>query len=741
MINKFKYLAKPTGITLREHCDNLFKFAMDLIKNNEFPIQKYEKMFGVNLIPSIFNIIECHDDGKSHEKWAKACEKDYELFKNSENLYHLKKANIRHEFISVLMNNNLSDEEKLAISCHHGKLLKVDNDEYRSKLTDHTYNNLEFINFFNKINAEINELFFENNIDYLKLSYKWNFLRAVLQIIDKISSYNEVNEEKIKIKKFNWSYPSNFDINDRPIQKRIYDYDDIKDIYFIRAYTGSGKTNAGLLWAKKIIEKHKLADRVIFAMPTIFTSNSISGDIEGSSVYHSKININNDLFGINIFLNKTFTNPITVTTIDQLLFSLTHMKEYQFISTYNLYNSCVIIDEVDFYDEHVLHNIKTLINKLIPLGVKFLIMSATLPDKFVEFFGNNFNVSGIISDTTKNNDIKVKFNSIVNYDINNISINIDKIKKYNKTIIYCNTVLSTKKMYNYLLSNNISVVLYNSHYINKDKIDIEKRILDNFGKNSTKNDYKVVIMSQIGELSINISSDYMISEICPFDRLVQRLGRLNRFNNNVGEIDVLVPYKDTNEHPYPYTQGYRNGGVVKSRYLVNTEYKLKNIIGKKISYLDLENIVNYIYKDFSNIPNNNIQNNNKSYNNTINNNAILSTYSNKYNSDSELLGDNVSVPDWISRDIFPTETVIVYDFKDNFNLTMKEYKNIFNKYSIQLPNYIINRNGDIFISKMINTGYNEIRIYILSSLDFYDNEKGFDISIYENRNNINHQIL
>lgn len=44
----------------------------------------------------------------------------------------------------------------------------------------------------------------------------------------------------------------------------------------------------------------------------------------------------------------------------------------------------------------------------------------------------------------------------------------------------------------------------------------------------------------------------MISEVCPIDRLMQRAGRLCRFDNSVGEMYILIPYKDNTLYPTPY---------------------------------------------------------------------------------------------------------------------------------------------------------------------------------------------
>ena len=82
-------------------------------------------------------------------------------------------------------------------------------------------------------------------------------------------------------------------------------------------------------------------------------------------------------------------------------------------------------------------------------------------------------------------------------------------------------------------------------FTEKDKQRKENMLLDNLGRKAWNNGIAkgIAILTQIGEISINISSELMISEVCPIDRLMQRAGRLCRFDNSVGEITSLFNFK------------------------------------------------------------------------------------------------------------------------------------------------------------------------------------------------------
>src|SRR5207253_2266752 len=117
------------------------------------------------------------------------------------------------------------------------------------------------------------------------------------------------------------------------------------------------------------------------------------------------------------------------------------------------------------------------------------------------------------------------------------------------------------------------VVLYHSRFTEPHKVEKEDELRRMLGSEAWKNgkQHGIAILTQIGEISVNISADFMISDLCPLDRLAQRAGRLSRFDNRngrveraIGELFVVEPYyidKKTNElafYPAPYGS-YKNG--------------------------------------------------------------------------------------------------------------------------------------------------------------------------------------
>lgn len=83
---------------------------------------------------------------------------------------------------------------------------------------------------------------------------------------------------------------------------------------------------------------------------------------------------------------KLLATPITVCTIDHLLMSLTFTQENHHLICSNLANSCVVIDEADFYDDFTLANILFLLKVLHNWKVPVMIMSASLPESALQLY-------------------------------------------------------------------------------------------------------------------------------------------------------------------------------------------------------------------------------------------------------------------------------------------------------------------------------------------------------------------
>lgn len=74
------------------------------------------------------------------------------------------------------------------------------------------------------------------------------------------------------------------------------------------------------------------------------------------------------------------------------------------------------------------------------------------------------------------------------------------------------------------------VLLFHARYAMGDRLRIEQQVMDSFGPRSraSQRHGRLVIGSQVIEMSLDCDFDLMVSDLAPIDRLIQRAGRLHR---------------------------------------------------------------------------------------------------------------------------------------------------------------------------------------------------------------------
>lgn len=357
-----------------------------------------------------------------------------------------------------------------------------------------------------------------------------------------------------------------------------YDYQNAiqnnqNDLYLlISAPCGRGKTEAALTKAIDIIEKEG-RNKIIFALPTQITSNAmysrlkeIFGD-ENVGIYHSLSRFVHYLEGKTITeddenviqdddtptivrAEKVFLKPVTVTTIDHLVYSLVHGYKQADYALGNILTSVVIFDEIHYYEHHTLRYIIEAMEILKKLKVPHIAMSGTLPDCIVNSLGKEYR---LIEDE-EGFSFKPFLIDIKEYFIQDaVDEIVEFYKKGEKQIIIVNTVAKAQDMYNRLIEKiggKRDVILYHSVFTHYDRAYSEnskESVILSWGNGRDK---WIIVSTQAIEISVDISCTVMHTEIAPIDAIGQRGGRLNRgakYHNNRAKMliyntEKYIPY-------------------------------------------------------------------------------------------------------------------------------------------------------------------------------------------------------
>ncbi len=749
------FLAKPSGITLEEHVANVISEAKIIQKIRQNTFSKYNKRTGESLEKRLEFVCKYHDEGKKTPKWQTACQKDYQHYKiwkkcNEGNFDNFKKdvgddagknirnAKVRHEIASLkrLQIEKLPLSVLVAIAAHHSKLSR----KHQHRWIDEDA--IKYWKYFDLKSNKNSECFDLDAFDRIvKVQYETAALRSLLQLSDRRASAKEEGCLLPDFKKFVYEFPFE---NKRGVQTLVNEKWD-SDLLLIRAPTGAGKTDASLLWAKKQIQNGR-ADRLIIAMPTRFTSTALSISVTESlsetGLYHSSAWFNKfqddiennkirkeDAKSIHEFARLLETTT-TVCTIDHLLTALTLSREDHHHITFNMANSCLVIDEADFYDEFVQENILVLLRALKVWNVPVLLMSASLPECVIEEYRKiGYDVPQIYEDKSDSDRDRFEVKSIVEYTyIDEISDILDKCIEKGVAIIYANTVDSARKYYDYFEARGVKPILYHSRFTEPDKKKKEDELISKLGKEAWKrNDAQgIAIMTQIGEMSINISAEIMISEICPIDRLTQRAGRLCRFENDkIGDLFVLIPLKDNKIYPAPYgTYQRKEKNWEPVIELTKTKELLKL---QKYNPDKLVELLNTIY-------NTNKEKNVKSIENAR---TLKEMFKNNWliNPVNQIDKEGFENLDWKSRDIPPQESIYICKPDNYFFYSYNDFNSWKIEHSIELPLYQIEKllkNGLCHLQK-IQIG-SEVEPILILNNDIYQYEIGINMPLSITKN-------
>lgn len=581
-------LGKPSGLLLAEHVSHVEEEGRLLEKCFPFVFQKYESTIGKDLKRRLNVACRFHDEGKKYWKWQKACKADYQAYlewkaqNNNGSFQDYEKAEngkvglnlmalggetkFRHEIQSLIDVKKISLPIQVAIAAHHSKLCEVHESRWSSP--EYKGKGIEFWEIFQHLNKNG---FIRLGADFekaLNYHYEYAAARILLQLADRRASAKEGGATLPDYQRFNYTFDSSW--SKRPVQE-IAEENWKDDLLLIRAPTGAGKTDAALLWAKKQIENGK-ADRLIIAMPTRFTSNALAistaASLSKSGLYHStswfkllqKVNageLAKDIARKEQEFARLLLHPTIVCTIDHLLMSLTLSREDHHTINFHLANSCLVIDEADFYDDFTQANILVLLEACRVWKVPVMIMSASLPQSCLKQYQTlGFQIDEIKEDRSNYDKPRCEISSIQPYNqIEDLGGLLQRCIDRKCAIIYANTVDRAMEYYEWFAKKGIKPILYHARFTEPDKVKKEKLLIEQLGKDAwQKGEAKgIAIMTQIGEMSVNISANIMISDLCPIDRLVQRAGRLCRFNpERLGELHVVIPHKNEKIHPAPY---------------------------------------------------------------------------------------------------------------------------------------------------------------------------------------------
>ncbi len=125
----------------------------------------------------------------------------------------------------------------------------------------------------------------------------------------------------------------------------------------------------------------------------------------------------------------------------------------------------------------------------------------------------------------------------------------EKLQQGKKILWVCNTVSRSIEVADKAQAEGLPVKLYHSRYRYKDRLKHQRQVIDGFLPHQPA---MLAVTTQVAEMSLDLSADLLVSEYAPVPAMIQRMGRLNRFEEIPQDIAVASFIEPENCHPYTF---------------------------------------------------------------------------------------------------------------------------------------------------------------------------------------------
>lgn len=331
----------------------------------------------------------------------------------------------------------------------------------------------------------------------------------------------------------------------------------------LQAPTGAGKTWAAIapfLYARH--QQSPIADRLIYALPlrALATNLHQSTSAIGLASAQSSLQIGGDAN------DPFFEADVIFTTIDQLLSSyLLHPvglpPRLDNMNAGALPGALIVIDEVHLLDPATA--LGTAIEMLDTLKSfsQFILMTATLSTPAADWLATCLRAERISLNPEEIAALPAQIGRTRSWTYSPETLSAAHILQQNKnqrTIVLTNTVSQAQRIYRDLRTQlpptQRPLLLLHSRFLPTERKNIESQLSVHFGPNAQESS-AILVTTQVIEAGVDISAEQLHTELAPLNSLVQRAGRVARYQHrNQGQVFV---YEAASKYPYDLSDADR----------------------------------------------------------------------------------------------------------------------------------------------------------------------------------------
>jgi CRISPR-associated endonuclease/helicase Cas3 len=343
------------------------------------------------------------------------------------------------------------------------------------------------------------------------------------------------------------------------------------DSVLLTAPTGSGKTEAALLWAARQVANSGYAPRLFYTLPYQASMNAMKLRLD-QTFGKDKVGLQHGRSLLALYrllldkedygpreaarqskwarnLVKLNYPPVRVFSPYQMLKGTYQLKGYEALLS-DYHHALFIFDEIHAYEVKRLALILQTIQYLRQnFQARFMVMSATFPRLIKTWLQQALDTPAeIVADEAlfaafQRHRLHLLAGDLLDED--NLAQIADEARASRSVLVVCNVVDRAQKAYGYLydelVAEGITVELLHGRFNGRNRLAKEKLVRECAGREEAKRRPIVLVATQVVEVSLDIDLDTIYSDPAPLEALVQRFGRINRrrFNKNLAEVHVF----------------------------------------------------------------------------------------------------------------------------------------------------------------------------------------------------------
>lgn len=289
-------------------------------------------------------------------------------------------------------------------------------------------------------------------------------------------------------------------------------------------------------------------------------------------------------------LRRGLLSQYAVGTVDQAMLSVMQVR-YGALRLLGLSGKALILDEIHAYDTYMETIIERLLEWCRAMRIPVVLLSATLPMRkkrdLLHAYGasaeqtlsdaypliTTVDEDGAVGETAvsrvhMHREYAIKLHPHMNDADKTAKLALQCAKTGGCVCVLVNTVKRAQAVYLRLRESgcDADLRLFHARFPAENRQRIEELCVSLYGKEQGRRPKAgILVATQVAEQSFDVDFDVLITDLAPIDLILQRMGRVHRFDHTPRPADKRTPRIHVLTNPNGYEKDYIYAGILMQR--------------------------------------------------------------------------------------------------------------------------------------------------------------------------------